>query len=267
MFNRAIRFLLTHLLHVPGQPPPDEGPPPRPKPDGRPPDDLLGGTRVFKILRASYVIRTRGALPMYQELLRSQPDAWFTPEDPPALILFISHRWLTPTDPDPHGTQAASLRAFLGNLRDVAIGAASDAKERVARVPSLQVHGVFQAAYVLGFPLVIRHSGEDHWGTLVKQFRGSSNAQGVGDRLLERVGIWYDFACLPQSDPKTGVGRTEQEERIFLESLRQQHSLIQKSMVLTLRAEGDAYETGPGVPPSYRWCPLTPISKSCSEPI
>jgi hypothetical protein len=50
--------------------------------------------------------------------------------------------------PDPAGEQAAAIRVLLTNLISVARASASE-DERRRSLPSLLVHGVLQAAYIL----------------------------------------------------------------------------------------------------------------------
>jgi len=64
----------------------------------------------------------------------------------------------------------------------------------------------------------------------------------LGDRILSRIGIWYDYACMPQRPPNPGAQRTEEEEVEFVEGLRSLHSLIAESTLLSLRYEGDDYQ-------------------------
>src|SRR5687767_10430633 len=104
----------------------------------------------FMILRASDLVDGDGPFLRHQDLQREQPDAFFSAEYPPDLVLFVSHRWQTSAHPDPRGEQAAAVRSFLRVFRDVAVSAGYEPGRRTERIPSLRVHGVFQAANLLG---------------------------------------------------------------------------------------------------------------------
>lgn len=189
------------------------------------------------ILRASDLVDGDGPFLRQQDLLREHPDAFFSSKSPPDLVLFISHRWQTSAHPDPRGEQAAAVRSFLRILREVAVSAGYEPARRANLVPSLRVHGVFQAANLLG--------GDDD-RTLPKQpwanrLRRARTSTELGDDVLAHVGVWYDFSCLPQGSALSQKPRTEEEQQIVNNALRRMHLLIAASDVLVLRTEGDDY--------------------------
>ena len=189
----------------------------------------------FHILRAHFVLDLE-AMPRYQELRDEGADCWFSSDEPPALILFISHRWETPYQPDPRGYQIGGLKSFLHMLQEVAIATECAGPERLRRVPTLDRHGFLQAASLLGLITTGR------WRTFLNEVTNNGDPATLGDRILSRIGIWYDYACMPQRPPNPGAQRTEEEEVEFVEGLRSLHSLIAESTLLSLRYEGDDYQ-------------------------
>jgi hypothetical protein len=191
----------------------------------------------FMILRASDLVDGKGPFLRHQDLQREQRDAFFSPNDPPDLVLFVSHRWQTSAHPDPRGEQAAAVRSFLGILRDVGVSAGYEPSRRKDRVPSLRVHGVFQAANLLG---------SDGDRTLPKQpwsdrLRRAEEPTELVDDILAHIGVWYDYSCLPQGEALSRTPPTYEEQQIINNALRRLPMLIAASNVLVLRTEGDDY--------------------------
>lgn len=201
-------------------------------PFGRDIDDDTQLSQRFKILRANFVLGLE-TIPRYQELQRDKVDCWFLPEEAPALILFVSHRWETPYQPDPHAHQLGALKSFLRALQEIAIATECEGAERLKRVPSLSKHGVLQAAWLLG---------ATGWQDFLKEVWNSDNPKTLGERILSGIGIWYDYACMPQRSPVSDAQRNDKDEAEFIEGLRALHGLIAKSTLLILRREGDDYE-------------------------
>lgn len=203
-------------------------------------------TSLFNILRASFILRTEGPLPRYEDLLHTAQDAWFKPDEPPRAVLFISHRWETPDHPDPRGVQATALRAFLRNVRELAATASGSEPERSARVPSLLVHGVFQAAYFLDNGMTFGGDGQVRWDEPAKDLSESASVPSQED-VLERIGLWYDFACMPQGGPRAAKAETYHSSGRLIDALARIHELIGESTMIVLRHPEDAYE-------SRAWC-------------
>jgi hypothetical protein len=197
-------------------------------------EDYTKLSERFNILRAHYVL-SLGAIPRYQELRDEGADCWFHPDSPPALILFVSHRWETPYQPDPLGQQIGALKSFLRILKEVAIATECGYAERLQRVPTLNRHGVLQAASLLGVVATGR------WRAFLDAVRNSGETETLGDRILGGIGVWYDYACMPQRPPIPGAQRSEKDEAEFIEGLRSLQGLIAESTLLILRHEGDNY--------------------------
>ena len=206
-----------------------------------------GATREFRFLRASAMLKGRGELARHQDLRRDHPEAFFTPAAPPRLVLFVSHRWQGPTRPDPRGTQAAALRSFLQTVAAVAAAASLPPERRVEAVPSLRVHGVFQAANLLGNSRGFGAADEYGWRDFCDSVTASKDPTDIGDAILEGIGLWYDFACLPQGAGGVRTPEGEQERATVASALRRLHTLISASSVVVLRAGADDYG-------SRAWC-------------
>ncbi|HYC87873.1 MAG TPA: hypothetical protein VEO54_01575 [Thermoanaerobaculia bacterium] len=195
-------------------------------PGGRAAPTAASLTADFRILRASTLLQMKGPMPKFEQLRSEQPSAWFHPDAPPSAVLFVSHRWKTPAHPDPDDAQADAIRSFLTAVRDVDESRELSAFKRRRRVPSLQVHGIFQAAYFLENGIAF----------------GQQDADARNDRddesFLDRLGVWYDFSCMPQD----GTGSLS-----LVPSLARIHELIGESTMLVLRWPGDDYD-------ARAWC-------------
>ncbi len=194
-------------------------------------DEESGGqiARDFRFIRGSAMLDGDAKLARHQVLLRERPEAFFPAGELPLLVLFVSHRWQSLIEPDPRGTQADSIRTFLRNVGAVAAAASLPPRERIKIVPSLRVHGPFQAANLLGNGLVTQST------------RGGLRWQEIGDSVLERIGIWYDFACLPQGTAGFRASKDDVEGQMVGAALRRLHILVSASTVLALRREDDDY--------------------------
>jgi hypothetical protein len=147
-------------------------------------------------------------------------------------LVFISHRWGGATDPDPSGAQLTSMKLLVRQIANIA-GAIADervgvgaVRDRLARVPSLKRQGSLQAAH-----LVFR--------TLCggAEIAPDDEYRLKDDGILDLIGFWYDFSCLPQ-DPKT-----EKEEREFSGTLQGIGEMLLSPRVstLVLLRAGDGY--------------------------
>jgi len=166
--------------------------------------------------------------------------------------VFVSHRWGSQTDPDPTGSQLANLQKLVQRIVQIAEVIADErvgieaARERLARLPSLNQQGTLQAAHLVFRSLAAAESipdAEEIW----------SNGRGS----LDVIGFWYDYSCLPQ-DP-----RTPAEEQEFAQTLQGIGEMILSPQVstLVLRKEGDGYL-------SRGWCfAESMIAQSKSDPL
>lgn len=176
-------------------------------------------TGEFRILRATWLMSKTGRMPKFEEIREESP--WFNPEAPPSAVIFVSHRWESPKHPDANGAQADALRAFLGAVRNVHEVRSAPKDERRAQVSSLLVHGVLQAAYFLDSGIA--------FGTE----RGAWDAGSKIDDVLDSVGVWYDFSCMPQEGPA---------DLSLVPGLQSIHQLIGESTMLILRRPNDQYD-------------------------
>jgi hypothetical protein len=148
------------------------------------------------------------------------------------LLIFVSHRWETRRHPDPCGRQHRAVTRLVSDLCDLWDGlGAEDARERIRLVPRLDQHGMAQAAVLL--------SRLDLPGSISEQNRG----QSARDFLPEHIGIWYDYACLPQEP------RSPAEEAEFRAGMLALPELFgsQAVTLVALRESGDDYR-------NRAWC-------------
>jgi hypothetical protein len=94
--------------------------------------------------------------------------------------------------------------------------------ERRAQVPSLLVHGVLQAAYFLDNGIAFGRPEGGAWG-----------ADSKFDNVLDSVGVWYDYSCMPQEGPA---------DLSLVPGLHRIHQLIGESTMLILRRPNDQYD-------------------------
>ena len=196
--------------------------------------------RDFTFVRAHAFLESEGEPRRYSDLCASDRDAFHPADEPPAMVLFVSHRWQTPTHPDPSGRETDIVRDFLRTVGLVAAAASSPPDARTAIVPSLHRQGVLQAAMLLGSPGIFG-GPEYQWDALCTRVRRARDPGTAGDEILRRIGLWYDYSCLPNvrgfgSGPEYDAAR-----RLVREALRQLHLLIEASNVLVLRSADDDY--------------------------
>lgn len=231
--------LVGALLGRPGNRPPRHNAPVDPFGDSD--RSAAGLTRTFRVLRASHLLETSGPILSFNELRQAHPGAWFDSADPPKAVLFISHRWKTARHPDPHGVQAEAIRVLLRNMIQVANASANE-DERSRLVPSLLRHGILQAAYILNTAMTFGENSGDGWRQLVEKAKGVKGDYGsLAGQVASGFGIWYDYACLPQGNSRSGFKGSDADSRLLLANLRQLHSLISECTLVSLRAAGDDY--------------------------
>jgi ankyrin repeat protein len=156
---------------------------------------------------------------------------WMSVNDDPLLVFFVSHRWDHRAHPDPFGTQLQVLKRLGSNLINIATALRLPYNERRSLVPSLAVHGILQAAYLLG-----------EIAPFLAGFFSDANA--LRNELLDRIGLVYDFMSFPQAP------RTASEEDEFALGLMHSQELFRSSVpVIAIRYPDDDYE-------SRCWCEL-----------
>lgn len=149
------------------------------------------------------------------------------------LLLFISHRWETAEHPDPSGRQLAALKSLIHLLCDACDAlSAQSVEERLRFLPSLRRYGALQAVL-----LISRLSPS------VLTLGSSIEGKRAREWLPNHIGVWYDFACLPQQP------RSDGEEQEFQTALLTWPDLLlsEEVSVIALRDAGDDYE-------SRGWC-------------
>lgn len=149
------------------------------------------------------------------------------------LLLFISHRWETANHPDPTGKQLAGLKSLIHFICDACDAlSAQSTEDRLRFLPSLRRYGALQALL-----LISRLSSSI--STLGLRIEGKR----AHEWLPNHIGIWYDFACLPQKP------RLNDQEQEFQAALLALPSLLQSEEIslIAIRDAGDDYE-------SRGWC-------------
>jgi hypothetical protein len=164
--------------------------------------------------------------------MQSGGDIFHPEDEPPALIFFVSHRWESLEHPDPMAHQLKALQYLLRYIPEIAALQKVSAAERIKKLPSIRIHGVLQAALILGSTDTSEHDLDNiwqKWGQVIKEKNSSE--------LLDHIGIWYDYSCMPQTTPdpqKRAAGK-------MFENLTQLPDLVQRSVILILREYWDDY--------------------------
>lgn len=182
--------------------------------------------RRFPFVPASDLLRS------HQFVRRQDSGAGWMAAEQCWLLLFVSHRWETRQHPDPSGRQHRAVARLVSDLCDLWDGlGAEDPRERTRLVPRLDQHGMAQAAVLF--------SRLDLPGDVSERHRGRS----ARDFLPEHIGIWYDYACLPQEP------RSPAEEAEFRAGMLALPELFGSEAVtlVALRESGDDYR-------NRAWC-------------
>jgi len=172
----------------------------------------------------------------YQQLVEKSDDLWLSEE--PNVVVFFSHTWEEPEHPDPTGRQGSAMKQFLQQVY-AAFKAYENPNDRLKWIPDLLREGVPQAA---GVVLCWRqgqrrlHEMEATTDMTMKDF-------------LSRIGVFYDFMCLPQNIPSAGIMRTLKQDSEMRTALSYMEVLCKFSAVISLRFEEDAYD-------SRAWCSI-----------
>jgi hypothetical protein len=147
-------------------------------------------------------------------------------------LVLISHRWGSQNDPDPDGMQLAALKQMMRQIADISVAISDEqigaeaVRDRLNLIPSFMQQGTLQAAH-----LVFRILCSEVELPLDEVNRVA------GDGILDTIGFWYDYSCLPQ-DPKTPAEAIE-----FSQALQGigDMILLPRVSTLVLRSEGDGY--------------------------
>lgn len=181
--------------------------------------------RKYQYLKAGSVLEF-DRFKSHQELQRDGGSHYHTADQPPALIIFVSHRWESTAHPDPDGRQLAAIQYILKHIPVVAASLQISGVERRRLIPSIRVHGLIQSAIIVG---ARDKTDNDYnvWGGW-----GKISEITEPNALLNNVGIWYDYSCI---SPEVAVEDSQQEMLIGLPDL------VRSVPILILRDAGDDY--------------------------
>jgi hypothetical protein len=196
----------------------------------------------YKFLRAT-AIKAWRRIPSYGEIEARELASWFPDAEPPALALFVFHRWNDIRNPDPDGRQLAALQLLIAAIEQVAAAMNSDAASRAETVGSLWRHGYLQAAAILGAAQERGTESDSVWSPwrLLWQRCGALQGEALANALIEQIGFWFDFACMPQ--PSNEIARERDKlDTPFQRSLFRLPELMAACPMLILRMPDDSYE-------------------------
>lgn len=153
---------------------------------------------IFRVLKASFV----SDLSSFARRQDVPVDALVPIDKDIDVVLFISHRWLSKSHPDPGNSQLRLLQDFLQCLENLASG-----DDGATFGDAAATHGNFQAALVMG----------NHFGEQRELHYSIVSGPSGRESILDRIGIWYDYSCLPQHSSLSE--RSAEETHIFRSSL------------------------------------------------
>ena len=192
---------------------------------------------VFRFLRAS-ALWEYDQFPVYSEH-SDRNEFWFPKDELPALALFVSHRWEREDHPDPISRQLNALRKLIEYLGDVVAAARLERQKRCDLVPSPYKYGVLQAFSILGAAYGSETDlNNDVWHNWIRKRKSLKDLPA--SELLEHVGFWYDYSCMPQSD--TDKAKSDNHSDQVKEALSQLAKLVETCPILILRWPNDLYD-------------------------
>ena len=69
--------------------------------------------RAFHIIRANIIVKELSAFPRHDDLSAAHDRMFFDANDLQMAVIFVSHRWHSPSHPDPEGEQLSAVKIFL----------------------------------------------------------------------------------------------------------------------------------------------------------
>ncbi|MFS8101157.1 hypothetical protein LFM09_28940 [Lentzea alba] len=194
---------------------------------------------------------------------------------------FVSHRWLTPTAPDPDGDQARLLGWQLAAAMCEAVYVAHERGLHTPRKISKlgqQAFGAYGSDLAESLIVNVLRYALDPAGLDAVRAEIDSLQKETGDRgvpagltdtglrrlreivdahpllrsLLTRVHVWYDYSCMPQEP------RTPEEQAVFEEGLThlEIHQLLSRTAILL--DDADDYLT-------RAWCTLEALTADAAR--
>ena len=196
---------------------------------------------------------------------------------------FVSHRWLTPTAPDPDGDQARLLAWQLVAAMCEAVYVAHErglhTPRKISKIGELPI-GAYGSDLAEAFIVnVLRHQlrpadldavraeidalqketadrgvPAGHTDTGLRRLRELVAAHPRLRSLLTHVHVWYDYSCMPQQP------RTPEEQAVFEEGLThlEIHQLLGRTAILL--DDADDYLT-------RAWCTLEALTADAARTV
>jgi hypothetical protein len=165
---------------------------------------------------------------------------FFDANDLQMAVIFVSHRWHSPSHPDPEGEQLSAVKIFLpwvkkwcdptdsGQAREAFFNCSREIRQVQGKTSSRPHWLTFQAAYFLGSYSPFDGKGAGSRGDLLS----------LGGDALNRIGVWYDYTSTPQAPANRGQ---------LVVALERIHELLGACNLITLRHPGDDYD-------ARAWC-------------
>ena len=162
----------------------------------------------FRILSAYSLLSVNSFVP-YQQI--AQTNAWLRLDEPPLALLFLSHRWEGVKHPDQSGNQLRAIQGLLKNTCLVMRALFAEREQRLTLVPDLNQESILQASElarrILGYgPFSGGRalSDERRARSYVRAQVKALEPEKFDDWLLEHIGVWVDFCCVPQQPRSRG---------------------------------------------------------------
>ena len=118
----------------------------------------------------------------------------------------------------------------------------SNTRERLADVPDIWRHAYLQAALIVG--AAASKTNDIVWGrwTDFWQKTQSLDESTQASTLVSRIGLWYDYSCMPQPSSQDEQQRTaSNRDAPFQKALFRLPALIEACPIIILRSPNDGY--------------------------
>ena len=112
--------------------------------------------------------------------------------------------------------------------------------ERTRRIPTPYVYGLLQAFSIIGAAHGHPEDKYSEWQTWAQCWQRMHGLlpKEMSEAIVEEIGIWYDYSCMPTSSASSSDARHSDEVR---EALYRMSDLVAACPVLVLRSQGDDY--------------------------
>jgi hypothetical protein len=165
---------------------------------------------------------------------------FFDANDLQMAVIFVSHRWHSPSHPDPEGEQLSAVKIFLSWVKKWCDPTAFWASQ-VGLFQLFSRNSASTGQDILKATLAHFSSCLFPWKLQSVRWKGRRQPGRFAEsrrRRLSRIGVWYDYTSTPQAPANRGQ---------LVVALERIHELLGACNLITLRHPGDDYD-------ARAWC-------------